>query len=111
MRCVHLMWSEDHKASRHSFLKIDCVVAMKEAYLELTGEGWKTRTSMPRCLVSMAKLAPKEDRKLLVAAYRTLKGEGMAAAADDVYTKQPLSFLAVCRKPHMMMELSTDAFL
>lgn len=69
------------------------------ADLELTGEGWKTRTSMPRCLVSMARLAPKEDRKLLVAAYSTLKGEGMAAAAEDVYTKQPLCFFAVCTGP------------
>ncbi len=45
---------------------------------------------------SAASDAPKEDMKDFVDAYKTLKGLGMAAAADEVYTKQPLSFLSNC---------------
>ena len=51
---------------------------------------------MPACFTSTAREAPKEDRKLLVAAYMTVMGDTMAAAADDVSTKHPRSFLAVC---------------
>jgi hypothetical protein len=62
-----------------------------------TGDGWKTSTSIPRCCTSEASPAPKEEMKLLVAAYSTVNGDGMAAAADDVNTKQPRNFLAVYR--------------
>jgi hypothetical protein len=53
---------------------------------------------MPWCLTSTAKLAPKEDMKLLVAAYSAVKGEAIAAAALDVKTMQPLCFLATCNR-------------
>ena len=64
-------------------------------HLEATGEGWKTSTSMPCGLISGARLAPNEEMKLLVAAYCTEKGLGMAAAAEDVKTTQPFCFLAI----------------
>ena len=64
-------------------------------HLDATGEGWNTRTSTPCGLTSGARLAPNAEMKLLVAAYCTEKGLGMAAAADDVNTTQPRSFLAV----------------
>lgn len=66
-----------------------------QAHREATGDGWKTSTSMPCGFTSAARLAPNTLRKDLVAAYCTLKGEGMAAAADEVYTMQPGSFLAI----------------
>ena len=69
-----------------------------QAHLERTGEGCTTSTSMPWCLTSAARLAPKADKKLLVAAYRTVKGEGMAAAAEDVKTKQPLRPFCTCEQ-------------
>ena len=49
-----------------------------------------------RSPTSAARDAPNVDRKLLPAAYITVKGETMAAAADEVNTKQPLSFFARC---------------
>lgn len=49
---------------------------------------------MPACRSSMAREAPKEDRNDFVAAYSAVIGETIAAAADDVNTTQPLSFLA-----------------
>lgn len=49
---------------------------------------------MPLGLTSGAREAPNDDRNDLVAAYSTEKGLGMAAAADDVYTKQPLRCLS-----------------
>ncbi len=67
---------------------------MERACLVLTGEGWNTRTSMPWCLTSTARLAPKEDMKLFVAAYSAVNGEAIDAAALDVNTMHPLSFLA-----------------
>ncbi len=38
------------------------------------------------------------DRNALVAAYDTLKGEGITADADEVNTKQPFSFLSTCMR-------------
>ena len=52
---------------------------------------------MPRCLTSTARLAPKEEMKLFVAAYSAVKGEAMAAAALEVNTMQPRSFFCTCR--------------
>lgn len=40
---------------------------------------------------SAAKPAPKAAKNDFVAAYSTLKGLGMEAAADEVYTTQPVS--------------------
>ena len=65
-------------------------------HLLATGEGCATKTSMPWCLTSGAKLAPKADMKHLVAAYTAPKGEGIQAAADEVKTIQPFSFLSIC---------------
>ena len=45
---------------------------------------------------SAAREAPKEDTKDLVAAYSTVKGDTMAAAALLVYTKQPRSPFCFC---------------
>lgn len=42
--------------------------AMECQYLLETGEGFATITSMPSFFTSGAKLAPKDDRKLFVAA-------------------------------------------
>ena len=52
-------------------------------------------TSMPKCFTSGARLAPKEDKKLFVAAYVTPKGDGIQAAADEVNIVHPLSFLSI----------------
>ncbi len=52
-------------------------------------------TSMPKCFTSGARLAPKEDKKLFVAAYVTPKGDGIQAAADEVNTMHPLSSLSI----------------
>lgn len=49
---------------------------------------------MPWCLISTARLAPKDEMKLLVAAYSAVKGDAMAAAALEVKTMHPLSFFA-----------------
>jgi len=51
---------------------------------------------MPLGLTSAAKEAPKVDMKALVEAYRTEKGFGMAAAAEEVYTKHPFRCLSSC---------------
>ena len=51
---------------------------------------------MPACRTSAAREAPNVDRKLLLAAYMTVKGDTIAAAAEDVNTKQPLSCLVLC---------------
>ena len=52
---------------------------------------------MPWCLTSTARLAPKEETKLFVAAYSAVKGEAMAAAALEVNTMQPRSFFCTCQ--------------
>ncbi len=51
---------------------------------------------MPSSFTSAARLAPNAETKDFVAAYSTVNGDTMAAAAEEVYTKQPRSFLAFC---------------
>ena len=51
---------------------------------------------MPLCRTSTARPAPNADRNALVAAYSTVKGDTMQAAAEEVYTKHPRSCFAVC---------------
>ena len=65
-------------------------------HLVATGDGWKTRTSMPRCRTSTARLAPNALKKDFVAAYSAVKGDAIAAAALDVNTMQPRCPLATC---------------
>ncbi len=66
-----------------------------------------SKTHHQSCIVrngsrtSAARLAPKAEMKDLVAAYSTVKGDTMDAAAEEVYTKQPRSFLAFCAATNM----------
>ena len=61
-----------------------------------TGDGCTSRTSIPWCLTSTANPAAKDERKALVAAYRVVKGEQIAAAADEVNTIPPRFLDSIC---------------
>lgn len=71
-----------------------------------------TRTSMPRCRTSTASPAAKAERKDFVPAYRAVKGEQMAAAAEDVKTIAPrLSaaiYVTICKQA--VIELRSQSF-
>lgn len=63
---------------------------------------------MPWCRTSTAKLAPKDEMKLFVAAYSAVNGEAMAAAALDVNTMQPRSFFCTCQQVRKSAALLSD---